>query len=1242
MAKGFWVKAGPNINFKTITGFFVKVSPSTWQSVNDAWVKVKQTGTGTWQRFWASVTNPDSPIEILTSLTTTTELLRLQGKNYHWTPTPSTLFYTFTYVDNNTNTTYTLTSSTSTSNPSTGSSITVPTSTTYRTISKAYADNEFTIGGLSTYKFTVTGANSAGVTSVQTAEYSMRTPKAPTLAVTRLSNTSVKVTITAATSDDYIATNRYIVSTYDQIGGTIETGGGRGGYGATTDPVEVTLTGMTAGRLYYIYVTPFTGYAGSTEANATGYTGETANTTTQGEADYAFAFGNVLHIGTNGYIGLDSGSTSDSIASTTGRVIGIFPKDLYQSTTTSIWYWSDANQFVIRWEGYDFGTPANLKEYEIVFNKNQNYALVYAINVINTTAGVQAWVKDGVTKASYAAALGTGSWRTIYFDGVTAPTSLFGPYVPKSKTVMKQVTGLTAGSQDQGYTSITTSINQSVTPALGAFDISSFTKGVVGSSSQGAARTTTLSWGQSTNATKYQIQYEGRDLQTDAWVSVQNYAASDYIYEPTRSESKQFGTSNTLSAADNSPIFRTFIRANVKALEDTGTATAVYSNTGTFIEASGTAPGQPTFNTVNRTATTIAIQVDAGSQGSNYRYEQMEYMYRTDAGTYGSTWSSQTLSSGAGTISLTGLTGGTKYWIKIRNRNYDELYSPENETNVTTVTAPTLLTGVKRSINTGTTFTNTSTTMYVSTNGYVAYGNNTPASISIPSTGYVLNIFGPNDLSQTNTGGTTVQVTYKNTSSYFVIHWTGRYLGSTTESLEYEARFYWNSDLVEVSCITNNLTALHYQSDNAVYNNGTATKTWASNSSSLGTFTLESSMTAAGAPTATDDGYTAITASKPIPPKSTGTKRIIPLGVTVTSGSTIAYVSTNGYIGIGSDPGTVIGIPSTGRYLNIYAADLRQTSLFTNATSTTYSIKYKGTLLGDAAQIIEYEIKFTFGSTSAEVFIISNTMTTEASDTVLVVNGTSTNTWSGTNASTMTSVAATALTTQDGVDDARTAITLTAPVTVSIPTNATVPTLTGGVNVGDTFTFGVGTWNNTPTSYSLKLYRGTAGVATSETLVKDSGNTTSDTYVILASDYTSTPTRRYFRAFATATNSAGTSSSGTYTAGAELGPITNTVTVTAPGAPTIGAVSGSGSVSWTAPTTGGAVASYEIEFYTATNSSGGSAAGPYTVTGISASPYQLTSPYGGSNNYARARVLARNTGGASAYSAWAPSATTYA
>jgi len=120
-----------------------------------------------------------------------------------------------------------------------------------------------------------------------------------------------------------------------------------------------------------------------------------------------------------------------------------------------------------------------------------------------------------------------------------------------------------------------------------------------------------------------------------------------------------------------------------------------------------------------------------------------------------------------------------------------------------------------------------------------------------------------------------------------------------------------------------------------------------------------------------------------------------------------------------------------------------------------------------------------------------------------------------------------------------------------------------------------------------------------------------------------------------ATNSAGT------------GYATTSITVstptsggTVPGVPSGVGLTGSGSVSWTAST--GSPTSYEIEFYTASNASGSGAAGAYSVTGISSSPYQLVSPYGGSGaNWARVRVRARNSSGASNYSAWYPSETTY-
>jgi hypothetical protein len=123
-----------------------------------------------------------------------------------------------------------------------------------------------------------------------------------------------------------------------------------------------------------------------------------------------------------------------------------------------------------------------------------------------------------------------------------------------------------------------------------------------------------------------------------------------------------------------------------------------------------------------------------------------------------------------------------------------------------------------------------------------------------------------------------------------------------------------------------------------------------------------------------------------------------------------------------------------------------------------------------------------------------------------------------------------------------------------IPVIVSAPTLspTGGYTAGQTLTYGVGSWSNSPTSYDLRLYRGTPGVVMSETLVAAPGNTTSSTYTIPASDYDGS-NRYYYRSFASATNSGGTS---TYAAGTEGGPLAQPVVI-----PSGGTVSFSGTAS---------------------------------------------------------------------------------
>ena len=203
-------------------------------------------------------------------------------------------------------------------------------------------------------------------------------------------------------------------------------------------------------------------------------------------------------------------------------------------------------------------------------------------------------------------------------------------------------------------------------PVIGDFSITSFTKGTVNSSSQGATRSTTINWSTATNASKYSIEYQGRTSNTAAWSDAEIFIP--FINAPTTSNTKSFTSGQT-------PDFYTFIRARIRASNDQG-STMIYNTPvdgSSYIEAVGTAPGQPTFGTITKTDTTASIPVTAGSQGSHYRYEQMEYQYRRSFESYPSTWSTQVLSSGSGIISLTGLSSNQLYYIRIRNRNQDEL-----------------------------------------------------------------------------------------------------------------------------------------------------------------------------------------------------------------------------------------------------------------------------------------------------------------------------------------------------------------------------------------------------------------------------------------------------------------------------------------------------------------------------------------------------------------------------------------
>lgn len=198
-------------------------------------------------------------------------------------------------------------------------------------------------------------------------------------------------------------------------------------------------------------------------------------------------------------------------------------------------------------------------------------------------------------------------------------------------------------------------------------------------------------------------------------------------------------------------------------------------------------------------------------------------------------------------------------------------------------------------------------------------------------------------------------------------------------------------------------------------------------------------------------------------------------------------------------------------------------------------------------------------------------------------------------------------------------------MTQPAPTNATAPTLTPtSISVGTLLTAGVGTWNNTPTSYDIRIYRGTAGVLTSETLVA-SGTSTSLTYTITQADYDSG--QRYFRTYVNATNSGGSSG---FIAGQERGPIATPVVAPTGGAVSISTNTGNYNVGSiiTYSTTGWAntPTSYSLRLYNGTNpvltsdllrASTSSTSGTYTIVS------------GDVPNYFKAFATASNSAGTS-------------
>lgn len=92
---------------------------------------------------------------------------------------------------------------------------------------------------------------------------------------------------------------------------------------------------------------------------------------------------------------------------------------------------------------------------------------------------------------------------------------------------------------------------------------------------------------------------------------------------------------------------------------------------------------------------------------------------------------------------------------------------------------------------------------------------------------------------------------------------------------------------------------------------------------------------------------------------------------------------------------------------------------------------------------------------------------------------------------------------------------------VSIPSGGSV-SLSGTGVAGTTITATTSGWTGSPTSYSVRIYASTTNPPTTSSGLKASSSTSSVSYTVTTAD--ASPPPYYFKAFATATNAAGTSS----------------------------------------------------------------------------------------------------------------------
>jgi uncharacterized repeat protein (TIGR02543 family) len=194
--------------------------------------------------------------------------------------------------------------------------------------------------------------------------------------------------------------------------------------------------------------------------------------------------GNSLYVGTNGYVGLTSGSTVYLDPPSSGYFILAHLADFVQRQTVDgngsglLFYWSNSSQYSVRWNGYLRGF-ANLSShrvtYQINFYKDLGYydikyihigGSVYSTDAANAAPGlyINGTIRSNGTTLPFPWLISTGQTYRVFYNG-SAPTAGVA-FTEIDQSNMIDAGAVTNGNSDDGFTVIATAVDKYTLPTI--------------------------------------------------------------------------------------------------------------------------------------------------------------------------------------------------------------------------------------------------------------------------------------------------------------------------------------------------------------------------------------------------------------------------------------------------------------------------------------------------------------------------------------------------------------------------------------------------------------------------------------------------------------------------------------------------------------------------------------------------------------------------------------------------------